>query len=142
MASTAASWKSAAFRALVEKEGEPDKPPLLETLHGYRPMILNLIGIVILLNVADYMLLTTMPSYFTEHLKVGDTTASLIIIGVELGQMALLVPLGALSDRIGRKPLLKTAVVPIWRLPETAKVPIAKIDAEDEAALPAAGLRA
>ncbi|WP_267254868.1 MFS transporter [Catenulispora pinisilvae] len=228
-----------AFRALVEKDGEPDKIPLLETLHGYWPMILNLVGIVILLNVADYMLLTTMPSYFTEHLKISDNTATVIIIAVELGQMALLVPLGALSDRIGRKPLLKAsaigylvlsypairlmqaghlytlvigfavvafllalilavigstfpamfpthvrygafaigynvstsvfggtagvvteflinhtgdknwpayylmiaaaiAVVPIWMLPETAGVPIAKIDAEDEAALQAA----
>lgn len=30
------------------------------------------------------------------------------------------------------------AVVPIWLLPETARVPIAKIDAEDEEALAAA----
>lgn len=106
-----------AFRALVQKNGEPEKVPLLETLHGYWPMILNLVGIVILLNVADYMLLTTMPSYFTEHLHVSDNTASLIIIGVELGQMALLVPLGALSDRIGRKPLLKRDRLPGAQLP-------------------------
>ena len=34
-----------AFRAMVKKHGEPEKIPLLETLHGYWPMILNLVGI-------------------------------------------------------------------------------------------------
>jgi MHS family proline/betaine transporter-like MFS transporter len=74
-------------------------------------MILNLIGIVMLLNVADYILLTTMPTYFTTQLHISDTTSSLIIIGVELMMMAVLAPLGALSDRIGRKPLLITMAV-------------------------------
>lgn len=89
----------------------PEKAPLRETLLGHWPMILNLVGIVVLLNIADYMLLTTMPSYFTEHLHISDNTASLIIIGVELAQMAIIVPLGRLSDRLGRKPLLMTAAI-------------------------------
>ncbi len=74
-------------------------------------MILNLIGIVLLLNIADYMLLTTMPTYFTDTLKINDNTSTMIIIGVELVQMAIIIPLGALSDRIGRKPLLLTAAI-------------------------------
>jgi len=99
------------FQALASSGGVAEKAPLKETISGHWRMILNLIGIVLLLNVADYVLLTTMPSYFTEHLHVDDTTASLIIIGVELVQMALIAPLGALSDRIGRKPILLTAAV-------------------------------
>lgn len=74
-------------------------------------MILNLIGIVLLLNVADYMLLTTMPTYFTSTLHISDTVSISIIIGVELLQMLLIAPLGALSDHIGRKPLLVTAAL-------------------------------
>ena len=35
----------------------------------------------------------------------------MIIISVEVIQMAIIVPLGALSDRIGRKPLLLTAAI-------------------------------
>ncbi|MEU5879912.1 MFS transporter [Spirillospora sp. NPDC047279] len=100
-----------AFRRLEERGEVPDKIPLKETLAGYWPMILNLIGIVILLNVADYMLLTTMPSYFTEHLQIGANTATMIIIGVELAQLCVLVPLGMLSDRIGRKPLLLASAI-------------------------------
>ena len=72
-----------AFRHLEQAEGKRQKAPLKETLlHNWR-MILNLIGIVLLLNVADYLLLTTMPTYSTDTLKINDNTSTLIIIGVE-----------------------------------------------------------
>ncbi|WP_225993422.1 MFS transporter [Actinomadura rudentiformis] len=100
-----------AFRRLEETGQKPEKAPIKETLAGHWPMILNLIGIVILLNVADYMLLTTMPSYFTTHLDIGANTSTMIIIGVELAQLCVLVPLGMLSDRVGRRPLLMTAAI-------------------------------
>ncbi|GAA2433299.1 MFS transporter [Actinomadura vinacea] len=95
----------------LEQAGEVARSPLKETLlHNWR-MILNLIGIVILLNVANYMLLTFMPSYLSQNLDIGDTEASLITIGVELAMIAVIVPLGALSDRVGRKPLLMTSAI-------------------------------
>jgi MHS family proline/betaine transporter-like MFS transporter len=99
------------FKAAARAGDRPEKIPLLETLVQHWRMILNLIGIVLLLNVADYILLTTMPTYFTTQLHIGDTTSSLIIIGVELVMMATLPAFGALSDRIGRKPLLITMAV-------------------------------
>lgn len=99
------------FQEQQAKGDRPEKAPLKETLVGHWPMILNLVGIVLLLNIADYMLLTTMPSYFTEHLHISDNTAALVIIGVELLQMAIIALLGRLSDRIGRKPLLMTAAI-------------------------------
>ncbi|HLH57568.1 MAG TPA: MFS transporter [Streptosporangiaceae bacterium] len=82
------------------------KPPLLETLTRHWRAIVRLVGIVLLLNVADYTVLTTMPTYFTTQLHYSSTTSTIIIIAVELLMMAVITPMGALSDRIGRKPLL------------------------------------
>lgn len=100
------------FRLQSAQGRTPDKVPLKETLvTDNRTRILNLMGIVVLLNIADYMLLTTMPSYFVEHLHVDENTSLLIIISAQLAQMALIAPLGALSDRIGRRPLLLAAAI-------------------------------
>lgn len=99
------------FRRMAAAGEKSAKAPLREALVRHWRMILNLIGIVLLLNVADYMLLTTMPTYFTDTLKMNDNTSTVIIIGVEVVQMILIAPLGALSDRIGRKPMLLAAAI-------------------------------
>lgn len=95
----------------MEEQGKKSQSPLKDTLTHYWRVILMLIGIVFLLNVADYTLLTFMPSYLVDYLEMNDNTAQFITIGVEAAMITVIVPLGALSDRIGRKPLLTTAAV-------------------------------
>jgi MHS family proline/betaine transporter-like MFS transporter len=99
-----------AFRS-CERAGETTQAPFSEVVRTYWPQIINLIGFVILLNVADYTLLTYMPTYLTQVLEISDTEALLVIIGVMLGMMLVIAPVGALSDRVGRKPLLLASAV-------------------------------
>jgi MHS family proline/betaine transporter-like MFS transporter len=75
------------------------RSPLKEAITRHWRMILNLIGIAF------------MPSYLRDNLGLGDVAAELTTIGVELGMIAVIAPLGRLSDRIGRKPLLLTAAL-------------------------------
>jgi MFS transporter, MHS family, proline/betaine transporter len=65
-----------------------------------------LIGIVILVNVADYIILSYMPSYLTETLDIGDTSALMAIVLTMVIMMAVITPVGALTDRVGRKPVM------------------------------------
>ncbi|GLZ03014.1 MFS transporter [Actinomadura sp. NBRC 104412] len=95
----------------LEQAGAKAKAPLRETILRNWPMMFKLICIVFLLNIADYTLLTFMPSYLIDFLHLADVSSQLTTIGVELAMIAVILPLGALSDRIGRKPLLVSAAV-------------------------------
>ncbi|WP_433278162.1 MFS transporter [Pseudonocardia xinjiangensis] len=99
-----------AFRSAAEA-GETSQAPFREVVRAVWPQILNLIGFVILLNVAVYTLLTYMPTYLTQVLQISDTESLLVIIAVMLGMMVVIAPVGALSDRIGRKPVLLASAV-------------------------------
>ena len=70
----------------------------------WRP-ILTLMALVAALNIANYTLLTYMPTYLTESADFESTDADLLVI---FGQVAMLIfiPIaGSLSDKIGRKPM-------------------------------------
>jgi MFS transporter, MHS family, proline/betaine transporter len=98
------------FRAL-ERSGEVSGSPFRETItQNWRP-ILQVIGLVIIQNAGFYIVLTYMPTYFSEQLGFSSTASSLSSVFTLLVAMALIPPLGALSDRIGRKPLLAASCV-------------------------------
>jgi len=69
------------------------------------------VGLVIIQNAGFYIVLTYMPTYFSEELGFSSTSSSLSAVLTLLVAMALIPPLGALSDRVGRKPLLAASCV-------------------------------
>jgi MFS transporter, MHS family, proline/betaine transporter len=97
------------FRELADL-GETSKVPMRETLRYWRP-ILVLMGFVLLLNVTDYGILTYMPTYLKSVLGLGDVAGNVIPMAVMLGMMAVIAPIGALSDRIGRKPIILSSCI-------------------------------
>jgi MHS family proline/betaine transporter-like MFS transporter len=98
------------FEELREK-GEVATSPLREALTtSWRP-ILQIAGLVVIHNVGFYIVFTYLPTYFTKTLEFTKTNAFISITIASIVAIMLIPPLGALSDRIGRKPLLITGAV-------------------------------
>lgn len=119
------------FEALRD-DGEVSTSPLKEAITtSWRP-ILQIIGLVVIHNVGFYIVFTFLPSYFTKTLEFTKTNAFVSITIASLVAIVLIPPLGALSDRIGRKPLLIAGSVgfavfayPLFLLLNTGSLPAA-----------------
>lgn len=94
-----------AFEALSESD-EVAESPLREAITTARVAILQVIGVMIIHNVGFYVVFTYLPTYFikTLHFSRGQSFLSITVASVVA--LVLILPLGALSDRIGRRPLL------------------------------------
>jgi MFS transporter, MHS family, proline/betaine transporter len=93
------------FEALRES-GEVAQSPLREALRTAKRPILQIAGLVIIHNVGFYVVFTYLPTYFTKTLGFSKTDAFISITVASVVALVLILPLAALSDRIGRKPLL------------------------------------
>jgi len=111
------------FRA-QERTSEDRPSPGLATLmrDHWRPMLV-VSGLVVALNVVNYTLLSYMPTYLQRRIGLTHEEALVVPIIGMLFMMAILPFTGALSDRIGRRPLwrfsligLLVAVVPLYML--------------------------
>ncbi|CAN5497834.1 MFS transporter [soil metagenome] len=93
------------FEALQET-GEVAESPLKEALRTVWRPILQIVGLVIIHNVGFYVVFTYLPTYFTKTLGFTKMDAFISITVASVVALVLIPPLAALSDRIGRKPLL------------------------------------
>lgn len=96
-----------AFAAEVEKaEANRPKVPLREMITGQWKPLLLCMALVLVYNVTDYMLLSYMPSYFTSELKYDETHGLMVVLAVMVLMMVVQPFAGALTDRIGRRPVI------------------------------------
>lgn len=70
----------------------------------WRPVV-KLMGLVVALNVCNYTLLSYMPTYLENRIGLTSTSSLILVVIGQLAMMAVIPFSGALSDRIGRKPL-------------------------------------
>ncbi|MQA06858.1 MAG: MFS transporter [Streptosporangiales bacterium] len=95
----------------LEAQHSVAKSPLRESLTRSWRSILVVFGLVIVHNASLYIILTYFNTYMTEQLgisAIGASVATLIVLVVTV----VVIPIaGALSDRVGRKPLLLAAAI-------------------------------
>ena len=94
-----------AFEALSDSDEVADSP-LKEAVTTAWVPILQVIGLMIIHNVGFYVVFTYLPTYFIKTLHFSKMDSFISITLASLVALALILPLGALSDRIGRRPLL------------------------------------
>ncbi|GAA4013548.1 glycine betaine/L-proline transporter ProP [Streptomyces marokkonensis] len=96
-----------AFAAELEKaETSRPKAPLRDMITGQWRALLLCVGLVLVFNVTDYMLLSYMPSYLTSELEYDETHGLLVVLVVMALMMVVQPFAGALTDRIGRRPVI------------------------------------
>jgi MFS transporter, MHS family, proline/betaine transporter len=107
-----------AFRQLMGRSPALATMPLRRALRilrvRYRRALLVAGGLVVAWNITNYVLTNYVPTYLTSTLAeygetgTGTATSTALQVVVMVGMLAVVTPLGRLSDRIGRKPILLT----------------------------------
>lgn len=100
------AFAAEAARASEAEHAARRKVPLREMVVGQWKALLLCVGLVLVFNVTDYMLLSYMPSYLTSELKYDETHGLLVVLGVMALMMIVQPFAGALTDRVGRRPVI------------------------------------
>ncbi|WP_372381078.1 glycine betaine/L-proline transporter ProP [Xanthomonas sp. NCPPB 1754] len=109
-----------AFRAYTEQSEQRERQTaaqgLTTLLRLHWPQLLKCVGLVLVFNVTDYMLLTYMPSYLSVTMGYAESKGLLLIILVMLVMMPLNIVGGIFSDKLGRRPMIIGACIALFAL--------------------------
>ncbi|MGW5383617.1 MFS transporter [Nocardia sp. NPDC003963] len=110
--------ESPVFRELTRRQ-EQVRVPIAELLRTQRGRLLLAAGPSILSSVLFFLITTYSLSYGTEELGVSRTTMLLVVLAVVVVNAVVTVPLGGLSDRIGRRRTIRAGIIGsvVWAVP-------------------------
>ena len=91
--------------AQLSKAQQVASSPLKEAVSTAWRSILQVIGLMIIF-ISYYVAFTFLPTYFIKTLHFAKTNAFVSITLASLVALVLILPLAALSDRVGRRPML------------------------------------
>jgi MHS family proline/betaine transporter-like MFS transporter len=84
---------------------------LRKIFRDHWPTLVLCVCLVGAYNIADYMLLSYMPTYLSDQKGYSETHGLLVLIATMIVLMTLVNQVGRLCDRLGRKPLLMTGML-------------------------------
>ncbi|MGW0904715.1 MFS transporter [Streptomyces sp. NPDC002853] len=92
------------YRALEANDAVPSSPAR-ELLRSHKRELLQAAGLMAAMHVPFYAVLTYLVTYETDHLGHSADNAALLSTAISLMGLVLVPLFGALSDRVGRKPV-------------------------------------
>lgn len=98
------------FKALEENDNIPQSP-VKEVVTRHWKQLLQMSGLEIMMHVTFYVVLVYLLTYQESVLGFDAGTAALLSTAASIAGLILVPLTGALSDRLGRRPLLITAAI-------------------------------
>lgn len=96
---------------VLEATDSVSRSPITELLRTNARQLLQAAGLMTMMHVPFYAVLTYLVNYETDHLGHSAESAALLSTFVSLFALVLVPMFGHLSDRVGRKPILVGAAV-------------------------------
>ena len=102
---------SEAKAEIAEKQQESSHLPLLEVIKTYPKEVLIAMGMRLAENISYYIFTIVVLTYVTTYLEADTDLILEMLLIAAAGQFILIPAVGALSDKVGRRPLYLTGAV-------------------------------